>query len=146
MVQESKLSYEQRLKFHVSVFVLGRISLMNRYFGTHSQDLIEEGGVRAAASSLDFAFPPELAEGLRRLYHLRRGSLVSPGPMRSIDDRAEIRSIFLRFPLDDCIKMMAPSMWSSGLLSPTSPSNPAMEVVPPETLVLWDHVSTINAI
>jgi hypothetical protein len=60
--------------------------------------------------------------------------------MRSMDDRAEIRGLFLRFPLEDCIGMMAPAIWSSGLLDASSPSG-SMELVPPETLALWDSVS-----
>jgi hypothetical protein len=110
-------------------------------FASISVDLTEEGGIRASRSALDFAFPPELAEAVRRLYHLRRGSLISPGPMRSSDDRAEIRSLFLRFPLEDCISMIAPALWSSGVICATSPSTPSMELVPAETLALWDNVS-----
>lgn len=45
-------------------------------------DLTEEGGVMAAGSSVDFAFPPELADALHRLYHFRRGPILSPGPMQ----------------------------------------------------------------
>lgn len=107
-------------------------------------DLSEEGGIRASNySSLDFAFPPELAEALRRMYHLRRGSLLSPGPLRSMDDRAELRARFLRFPLEDCINMMAPVLWSSGALDSSNPSKWSMDLVPSETLALWDNVSGI---
>ena len=100
----------------------------------------EEGGhapVLTASSALDFAFPPELADALHRLFHLRRGSMVSPGPMRSFDDRAELRSLFLRLPLEDCLCMMAPSLWScrvDGL-----PGLPPLEPVPSDTLALWDN-------
>lgn len=84
---------------------------------------------------MDFAFPPQLTEGLRRLYHLRRGALISPGPMRSMDDRAEMRQLFLRFPLEDCVEMMAPKLWSTGdLRSGTGTMTP----FPPETLALWE--------
>ena len=58
-----------------------------------SIDLTEEGGIKAAGSSMDFAFPPELSDAVRRLYHLRRGPLLSPGPLQSMDDRAELRSL-----------------------------------------------------
>lgn len=55
-----------------------------------------------------------------------------------MDDRAEIRSLFLRLPLEDCLSMMALSLWSSGPLnSPDpliSPTN-----VPPDNLALWDN-------
>lgn len=101
-------------------------------------DLTEEGGVKAAGSSLDFAFPPELADALQRLYHFRRGPLLSPGPMQADDDRAELRSLFIRLPLEDCLSMMALSLWSSGPLD-TSDAHPCLFTVPPDTLSLWDN-------
>jgi hypothetical protein len=104
-----------------------------------SVDLTEEGGIRASGSSLDFAFPPELADTLRRLYHMRRGPLLFPGPMQSMDGRAEIRSLFIRLPLEDCLGMMALSCWSTGAL--TGQANMHTSTVPPETLALWDNVS-----
>jgi len=108
---------------------------------SNSLDLTEEGGVKAAGSSFDFAFPPELADALRRLYHLRRGPLLCPGPMQSADDRAEIRSLFIRLPLEDCMCMMAPSLWTTGPLDrSTIGSMPALEECPPDTLVLWEKV------
>jgi hypothetical protein len=103
-------------------------------------DLTEEGGVKAAGSSVDFAFPPELADALRRLYHLRRGPLISPGPIQSMDDRAQIRSLFIRFPLGDCLCMMAPSLWSSGPLAGADGEDSSLKSVPPETLALWENV------
>ena len=99
----------------------------------------EEAGVTpvpAASSALDFAFPPELADALHRLFHLRRGSMVSPGPMSSFDDRAEIRSLFLRLPIEDCLCMMAPSLWSSRLDNQVGFAQ--LEAVPSDTLALWD--------
>jgi hypothetical protein len=123
----------------------GRACLFVRFLTCLSVDrldLTEEGGVKAAGSSVDFAFPPELADALRRLYHLRRGPLVSPGPIQSMDDRATIRALFIRLPLGDCLCMMAPSLWSSGPL-PTPVGNvPSFESVPPETLALWENVSS----
>jgi hypothetical protein len=90
---------------------------------------------------MDFAFPPELSEALRRLYHLRRGPLLSPGPVQSADDRAEMRSHFVRLPLEDCLAMMAPSLWTSGSLDDALANHgPLLENVPPETLALWDNV------
>ena len=90
---------------------------------------------------MDFAFPPELSDALRRLYHLRRGPLLSPGPVQSADDRIEMRSLFVRFPLDDCLSMMAPSLWSSGsLVEALKSDEPALEELPPETLALWENV------
>ena len=115
---------------------------MKNYMLPHSfarsDDLTEEGGVMASHSSLDFAFPPELADALRCLYHLRRGPLLSPGPMRSMDDRASARELFLRFPIEHCLNMMAPRLWSSGGANHISNQ---MEPVPAETLALWDNVS-----
>jgi hypothetical protein len=100
-------------------------------------DLTEEGGIKAAGSSLDFAFPPELADALQRLYHFRRGPLLSPGPMQSDDDRAAIRALFMRLPLDDCLSMMALSLWSSGPVR--ADTMQTMMTVPPDTLSLWDN-------
>jgi hypothetical protein len=90
---------------------------------------------------MDFAFPPELSDALRRIYHLRRGPLLSPGPVQSADDRAEMRSLFVRLPLDDCLSMMAPSLWGSGSLEEAlARNNSFLENVPPETLALWGNV------
>ena len=100
--------------------------------GQRGMDLTEEGGVRAAGSSLDFAFPPELGGALKRLYHFRRGPLLSPGPMRSTDDRMQLRSLFLRFPLEESLLSMSPSLWL--VTDPEAPIRP----VPAETLALWD--------
>lgn len=90
---------------------------------------------KTSQSSFDFAFPPQLKETLNRLYHLRRGHLISPGPMRSMDDRAESRGLFIRFPVEDCLQMMRPSIWSTGS---TNISSDAMLTFPAETLALWD--------
>ena len=92
----------------------------------------------ASHSSLDFAFPPELADALHALYHLRRGSLLSPGPMRSMDDRASARELFLRFPIEHCLNIMAPRLWSPGNVNQFS-----MDSIPAETLALWDNVSQL---
>lgn len=90
---------------------------------------------------MDFAFPPELSDAIRRLYHLRRGPLLSPGPVQSADDRLEMRSLFVRFPLGDCLAMMAPSLWSSGpLLEAPQIDSTFLQNIPPETLALWDNV------
>jgi hypothetical protein len=91
---------------------------------------------------MDFAFPPELSDALRRLYHLRRGPFLSPGPLQSMDDRAAMRSLFVRLRLEDCLSMMAPALWSSGPLDEALARNgPTLEDVPPETLALWENVS-----
>ena len=94
-------------------------------------------------SSLDFAFPPQLKETLNRLYHLRRGHLISPGPMRSMDDRAESRALFLRFPVENCLQMIRPSIWSTGSFGVSSGWD-TMQPFPAETLALWDDVSIFN--
>jgi hypothetical protein len=94
---------------------------------------------------MDFAFPPELSDALRRLYHLRRGPFLSPGPFESLDDRAEIRSLFVRSTLEDCLSMMAPALWSSGPLHDAlERKSPLFEDVPPETLSLWSNVSCVT--
>jgi hypothetical protein len=94
---------------------------------------------------MDFAFPPELSDALRRLYHLRRGPFLSPGPLQSMDDRAEMRALFVRFPLEDCLGMMAPTLWSSGPLEEALVGQgPLLEEVPPETLSLWVNVSNAS--
>ena len=119
--------------------VSGAYRLISLEVGTSHRDFMEEGGVSSAHSSLGFAFPPELADALHRLFHLRRGSMLSPGPLRSMDDRAEIRNLFLRLPLDDCLCMMAPSLWSSGTMN-TSMSS-MLDPIPSDTMTLWDNVS-----
>lgn len=97
---------------------------------------------KSSSSSLEIAFPPQLKEGVRRLYHLRRGALISPGPMRSMDDRAGMRQLFLRFPLEDCLGMMAPKLWSTGLIDDkVGASSIKKHSFPAETLALWDNVS-----
>jgi len=107
-----------------------------------SLNLTEEGGIKALGSSIDFAFPPVLADALRRLYHLRRGPLLAPGPIQSMDDRAEVRSLFMRLPLEECLSMMTLTLWSSGPLdSPDLIAASSMEKVPPETVALWENVS-----
>lgn len=93
------------------------------------------------ASSLDKAFPPKLTQALNLLYHLRRGPLVSPGPLRSMDDRAEMRGLFLRFPLEDCVNIMAPTLWSTGSLDKAKNPKGGLKEMPAATLALWDHVS-----
>ena len=112
------------------------------FYSALSIDLTEEGGIKAAGSSMDFAFPPELSDALRRLYHLRRGPLLSPGPLQSMDDRAELRSLFVRLPLEDCLSMMAPALWSSGPMEDAlaRKEGPLLEDFPPETLSLWENV------
>jgi hypothetical protein len=97
--------------------------------------------VASPFSSLDFAFPPELADALHRLFHLRRGALLSPGPLQSADDRAEMRSLFLRLPLDDCLCIMAPSLWSAEMQVRNGDMSLNLEPIPSDTLTLWDNVS-----
>lgn len=131
--QLEQLAYATQLDLDATV---ARVShtyrLLGLQEGRRGLDLTEEGGVRTAGSSLDFAFPPELGEALKRLYHLRRGPLLSPGPMRSTDDRLQLRNLFLRFPLEESLLAMAPSLWTL-----TGPAE-AIRPVPAETLALWD--------
>lgn len=111
--------------------------------GNRGLDLTEEGGIRTVGSSIDFAFPPELSDALRRLYHLRRGPLLSPGPMRSDDDRAQIRSLFLRLPLEDCLCMCAPSLWRTEVTPECKSDSVEWIAVPPESLALWDKTAIV---
>jgi hypothetical protein len=138
------LAYEAQKDLDNTVHrVSGAYRLIGLEVGTNHRDFVEEGGVSSAHSSLGFAFPPELADALHRLFHLRRGSMLSPGPVRSMDDRAEIRNLFLRLPLDDCLCMMAPSLWSSCIVG--SSNSLALNPIPSDTMTLWDNVSEAAA-
>jgi hypothetical protein len=132
-----KLAHETQLDIDATV---QRISGAFRLL-----DLKSSGTTRnqSSASSLDFAFPSNLTDVLKLLYSVRRGPLISPGPMRSIDDRAALRRLFLRFPLDDCICMMAPKLWSTGSLE-NDQALTDMQEMPAETLALWGDVSEEN--
>jgi Sec23/Sec24 zinc finger/Sec23/Sec24 trunk domain len=135
-----RLAYEAQRDLDNTIHrVSGAYRLIGLEVGTNHRDFMEEGGVSSAHSSLGFAFPPELADALHRLFHLRRGPMLSPGPVQSMDDRAEIRNLFLRFPLDDCLCMMAPSLWSSGILDSTT--GIILDPIPSDTMTLWDNVS-----
>jgi len=100
-------------------------------------DLEKGRNKKKSQSSFDFAFPPQLKETLNRLYHLRRGPMISPGPMQSMDDRAESRKLFTRFPLEECLEMMRPSLWSTGSIGISSGWG-TVQSFPAETLALWD--------
>ena len=60
--------------------------------------------------------------------------------MRSIDDRAGSRKFFIRFPLEECLNMIRPSLWSTGSVTISSAWD-SMMPFPAETLALWDDVS-----
>lgn len=143
-----QLAYDSQLDLDCTVQrISGAFRLLGLEENTRKLDLEsgrEEKKDSSSPSSLDFAFPPQLSEGLKRLYHLRRGALISPGPMRSMDDRAEMRHLFLRFPLEDCVGMMAPKLWSTGNLEKvrSASSMGAMHPFPAETMALWDAVSS----
>ena len=62
-------------------------------------------------SSQDFAFPHELSTSLHLLHHLRRGPLLNTA-LYNIEDRATSRSLYIRLPLQDCLMIMAPNLWS----------------------------------
>ena len=141
-----QLAYDAQLDLDATIQrISGAFRLLGLEENTKMLDLEsgrEEKKDASSPSSLDFAFPPQLSEGLRRLYHLRRGALISPGPMRSMDDRAEARQLFLRFSLEDCVGMMAPNLWSTGNLENSlSSSMGSMAPFPAETMALWDAVS-----
>jgi len=134
---QEKLAYDTQVDLDATV---QRISGAYRLLDLENKSVsrrksLSEG--ESSQSSLDFAFPPNLKEMLNRLYHLRRGPLISPGPMRSLDDRAEKRGLFTRLPVEDCLKMIRPSVWSTGSMSVSSGWD-NMLPFPPETLALWD--------
>jgi hypothetical protein len=132
-----KLAYETQLDIDATVQrVSSSFRLLNLETSINPK---QSAGKKQQSSSLDFSFPPKLTEALGLLYHLRRGPLISPGPLRSIDDRAESRGLFSRLPLEDCINMMAPTLWSTGSLDKASKVD--LNEMPAETLALWDHVS-----
>ena len=96
-----------------------------------------------AASSLDFAFPPELVDALRGLYALRRGPLLGTGPQLSSDDRCVSRSLFMHLPMSDCLPMISPLVWCCRT-DANSPRGFTLESVPAVTLACWDEVSIFN--
>ena len=122
-----------------------------RFFLSHFKSSLEmtdeeagpyNGKLISTGSSLNVAFPPDLVNALRKLYHMRRGPLLSPGPLQSLDDQTELRSLFLRLPAEDCLRMMSPKLFSCSSRSTTALSVPYLENVPPETLTLWSNVSS----
>jgi len=140
-ITQEKLAYETQLDLDATVQrISGAFRLLGLEKKVKSLSISdpESKSSPSPESSIDFAFPPELKDTLSRLYHLRRGPLVSPGPMRSMDDRAEMRVLFLRFPLEDCILMMKPSIWSTGAVGGVSSAWDVMLDFPPETLIVWD--------
>merc|ERR1711862_206836 len=97
---------------------------------------------------MGFAFPPELSTSLHLLHHLRRGPLLDVS-LYSSEDRASLRRLFLRLPLQDCLMIMAPNLWSVRLYphhtdhianNTSTSSSYDLIPIPPETLVLWDNV------
>jgi len=119
------------------VLLLDDSSRSNLVLDEEEADSPSHQRVVQSGNSLDFAFPPELADSLHRLYHLRRSPMLSPGPLRGVDDRAQLRNLFLRLPLDDCLCMMAPSLWSIQVGTPGT--TPTLEPIPSDTLTLWDN-------
>ncbi|KAL3912879.1 MAG: hypothetical protein SGILL_006716, partial [Bacillariaceae sp.] len=114
---QEKLAFETQLDLDATIQrISGAFRLLGLEEKMRSLAVPSEAKKEESASSLELAFPPQLQQTLSRLYHMRRGHLVSPGPMRSVDDRAEIRGRFLRFPLEDCLRMMEPSqkLWLCG--------------------------------
>jgi len=133
---QEELAYDTQLDLDATIQrISGAFRLHNLEKRSDSVELRSREGI--SQSSLDFAFPPQLKETLNRLYHLRRGHLISPGPMRSMDDRAESRALFLRFPVENCLQMIRPSIWSTGSFGVSSGWD-TMLPFPAETLALWD--------
>ena len=109
-----------------------------RLLGSRSGSSTNERSL--AASSLDFAFPPELVDALRGLYALRRGPLLGTGPQLSSDDRCVSRSLFMHLPMSDCLPMMSPLVWCCRK-DANAPRGFTLESVPAVTLACWDEVS-----
>ncbi|CAN0069684.1 unnamed protein product [Ectocarpus sp. 8 AP-2014] len=59
----------------------------------------------------DAVFPPELGRLPRQLFHLRRGPLLGP-LLQNSDDPLCLRHLFLRGALEECLRMMEPSLVS----------------------------------
>ena len=146
-----RLAYEAQLDLDATIQrISGAFRLLGLEEKTKKMDL--DGGpdqkkeVSVPPSSLELAFPPQLSGCLHRLYHLRRGALISPGPLRSVDDRADVRQLFLRFTLEDCLGMMAPKLWSTGYVenSRDASNMTSMTPFPAETMALWDAVCTTD--
>lgn len=144
-----KLAYEAQLDLDATIQrISSAFRLVSLEEKTKEMELKSGGEEKREtfnpASSLDLAFPPELAGCLHRLYHLRRGALISPGPLQSMDDRAGVRQLFLRFTLDDCLGMMAPKLWSTEYVDSNHTVASMMKTTPfpAETMALWDAVSS----
>jgi len=132
--RDEKLTEDARKDVFATIH---RISSAFRLLGIRP-DTMSTSNERSPSSSLDFAFPPQLAQGLRLLYNLKRGPMLGIGPLLSTDDRAVARSLFMRLPLDDCLLLMAPTVWSCRADSDAL-RNPVLEPVPPVTLSCWDN-------
>ncbi|KAG7364666.1 Sec23/Sec24 zinc finger domain containing protein [Nitzschia inconspicua] len=136
---QEKLAYETQLDLDATIQrISGAYRLLGLEEKIRSLSFTTDAEKEKVESSLELAFPPKLQNSLIRLYHLRRSHLISPGPMRSMDDRAEVRSLFLRFPLEDCLKMMEPSLLSTGSLDGIASAWDVMQPFPAETLALWE--------
>eukprot|EP00592_Proboscia_alata_P002243 CAMPEP_0194366936 /NCGR_PEP_ID=MMETSP0174-20130528/15053_1 /TAXON_ID=216777 /ORGANISM="Proboscia alata, Strain PI-D3" /LENGTH=1108 /DNA_ID=CAMNT_0039142453 /DNA_START=48 /DNA_END=3374 /DNA_ORIENTATION=+ len=126
---------------------VNRISRAYRLLGmsSHLSDLISQDSdaMMRHQSSFQFAFPPELADMLKLLHHLRRGSLLNAS-LLSVDDRCSLRALFLRLPHQECHLMLSPVVFSTRVntVCPADPPNLLIELeeVPPQTLALWDDV------
>jgi len=79
-------------------------------------------------------FPPSLVPAAKKLHGFRRGTIIGP-LVQSSDEMAVRRDLFLRLPLDDCLRYLAPEM----RMFRSNRDGTVEEVdVPPETLALRD--------
>ncbi|CAM9148905.1 unnamed protein product, partial [Ectocarpus sp. 12 AP-2014] len=69
------------------------------------------GGGRGIGRPEDAVFPRELGRLPRQLFHLRRGPLLGP-LLQNSDDPLCLRHLFLRGALEECLRMMEPSLVS----------------------------------
>lgn len=142
--QEINLANDAKMDLDCTIH---KISCAYRLLGVYGNQSEESTGggygdtTQVINPSLEYAFPPELVDALHMLHQLRRGLLLDPS-LLSAEDRAILRDLFLRLPMEDCLCMMAPSLLSIRVdfIAPTPPGIEAFEHVPPETLVLWDNV------
>jgi hypothetical protein len=90
------------------------------------------------SKSNEYNIPPDLCKAIKYLHHFRRGEILGSA-VQSIDERTLLRDAMIRFPLGDCLKIMAPCFWKCDIDTVHHEFKP----VPASTLVLWDKVSCL---
>ena len=92
-----------------------------------------------SGSSMEYAFPSELQQLPRTLFHLRQGPLLG-NLLQHDDDVACLRYLFLRFSLSESMRLMAPTltMVTRNAQGEGQPLSFNVRTVPADTLALWD--------